>query len=189
MRCGAFTLVEVVVVIAIIAVIAAIAFPILASARESGRMAKCTSNLHQWGVAIDMYRQDWDGIDPAVGLRITSLYQLGLPPTATAEAFRMQYHLNDPAIRFCPSYRPTRGYIGGLYSELFWADNGTPGQVFESLYRRGDDVPLMACAWHNPKPILEDNFPDGSMRMILLRFNHQVASRTFRVYGVNSSDW
>src|SRR6476619_4691573 len=64
MRNRAFTLIELLVVIAIIAVLAAILFPVFAQAREKARATACISNQHQMGLAITMYRSDYDEINP-----------------------------------------------------------------------------------------------------------------------------
>ncbi|HTR40767.1 MAG TPA: DUF1559 domain-containing protein [Pseudomonadales bacterium] len=51
----AFSLIELLVVIAIIAILAALALPVLNRAQESGRSTACVSNLHQIGLALQMY--------------------------------------------------------------------------------------------------------------------------------------
>ena len=58
----AFTLIELLVVIAIISILAAILFPVFAQARAKARQTTCTSNLHQLGLALAMYQQDYDGV-------------------------------------------------------------------------------------------------------------------------------
>jgi prepilin-type N-terminal cleavage/methylation domain-containing protein/prepilin-type processing-associated H-X9-DG protein len=54
-RCIAFSLIELLVVMAVIAILAAILLPVLSRAKESGRSTACVSNLHQIGLALQMY--------------------------------------------------------------------------------------------------------------------------------------
>jgi prepilin-type N-terminal cleavage/methylation domain-containing protein len=60
----AFTLIELLVVIAIIAIVAGIIFPVFARVRENGRRTVCLSNLHQIGLAMQMYLSDHDDVFP-----------------------------------------------------------------------------------------------------------------------------
>ncbi len=59
-----FTLIELLVVIAIIAILAAMLMPALAKARQSALKSQCTSNLKQWGVAVNMYANDFQNYLP-----------------------------------------------------------------------------------------------------------------------------
>ncbi|MBM4048240.1 MAG: DUF1559 domain-containing protein, partial [Planctomycetes bacterium] len=63
-RPWAFTLIEMLVVILIISVLAALLLPALMSARERGRTATCQGNLRQFGLAFQIYTNDFDGLLP-----------------------------------------------------------------------------------------------------------------------------
>ncbi len=56
-----YTLVEILVVLAVIAVLVAILLPVFSSARGKARTSACQSNLHQLGLALQMYADDHDG--------------------------------------------------------------------------------------------------------------------------------
>jgi prepilin-type N-terminal cleavage/methylation domain-containing protein len=64
---AAFTLIELLVVIAIIAILAALLLPALGNAKQHARTTQCVSNLHQIGLSMKMYADDFNGLYPESG--------------------------------------------------------------------------------------------------------------------------
>jgi prepilin-type N-terminal cleavage/methylation domain-containing protein len=62
----AFTLVELLVTLSIIAVLAGLLLPALSRGKESGRVASCQGNLHQIGLALQLYTGDNNNIMPTM---------------------------------------------------------------------------------------------------------------------------
>ena len=68
----AFTLVELLTVVAIIGILAAILIPVVGKVRASARAVKCTANLRQIGVAMQLHATEYRGMLPsASGTQLT----------------------------------------------------------------------------------------------------------------------
>ncbi len=64
MRKSAFTFIELMVVLAVITLLTALLLPALSRTREIARSTACLSNLHQVGIALQLYVQDNQNLLP-----------------------------------------------------------------------------------------------------------------------------
>jgi len=100
----AFTVIELLVVISIIAILAGLLLPGLMQGRGEARRVKCISNLHQIGIALQVYAQHYADGMPA-----------GYPPWLTLLTTKIgdrQAYLDEPRIMECPS-DGSKGAEGG----------------------------------------------------------------------------
>src|SRR5262245_33710611 len=124
-----FTLLELLVVIAILALLAGLLFPVLAQVRETARQTRCRSNLRQIGLAIVMYREDYN---EAIPPRLSSIC-----PT----------YVTDPRLFLCPS-DPNGGIHDG--NEFFEGNRYVPtGLSYDYL---PNWRPVWNVGWWSPPP-------------------------------------
>ncbi len=96
----AFTLIELLVVIAIIAILAGLLLPVLAKGKERGRTAACLGNLHQLGVAFQIYVDENNDYIPLMEDRSTNSAITNLYPSVDVV---LSNQLGNPKILHCPS--------------------------------------------------------------------------------------
>ena len=100
----AFTLIELLVVIAIIAVLAALLLPVLGRAKEAGRSTVCISNLHQTGLALQIYVDGNNNRLPVMRDRAAGTNQPATNAPPSVEVV-LKSELGNTNVLRCPSDR------------------------------------------------------------------------------------
>lgn len=121
------TLIEVLVVLAVLAVVLAVALPVLWASRDSGRQAKCLSQLRTLRDAVEMYRNDHSDLFPYAESE-ASLYPV--PRHEPYEALASYLNLSlpgevkdprqAPAPLWCPGDRIQHRPSGISYTYMPW---------------------------------------------------------------------
>ncbi len=99
---GAFTLVELLVVIGIVALLIAILLPSLAKARKAAQQTQCASNLHQIGLANQIYAQT-TGYYPGCQAFLSGTAGSNAPRVAVWAGCLKAYMNNQTGAFYCPS--------------------------------------------------------------------------------------
>jgi len=147
MRKSGFTLIELLVVIAIIAILAAILFPVFAQAREKARTASSSSNVKQLGLAVMMYKQDYDERYPFGGWREPSQ---GVNPSGNATdewQNSVPKYIKNRGIFRCPS---TTDDDENPRNPQEWAWNRNPVNYLYNNQLGRNHFPLADAAVNEP---------------------------------------
>ncbi|MEP6662608.1 MAG: type II secretion system protein [Verrucomicrobiota bacterium] len=127
----AFTLIELLVVVAIISILATLLFSAMSKAKEAARGTECLSNLHQIGLALQMYVSENNNHLPIMRDKLIDTY---LPPTTPSPAtveIVLRSQLGNTNVLHCPSdHKNLFAETGSSYS---W-NNFLNGQDADRLH-------------------------------------------------------
>ncbi|GAB4462009.1 MAG: hypothetical protein OHK0029_28200 [Armatimonadaceae bacterium] len=177
----AYTMIEMLIVLVIISLTAAILFVAFGPSREKSKKTSCISQLRQVYLATMMYREDYDGIEPVVGQRISHT-QLGLPYEPSHVIHFVNNYLKDSSLLLCPALSPDDRRAYALHSgeDFITRENKSNSEVW---YKMGNRSPLWTCMEHNPLINLGEAPRWTTKKVLIVRFNGSIDTRTAPLVG------
>ena len=200
-RRGGFSLIELLVVLSIAALLMALLMPNFIRLREAARQAACASNLHQVGLALSLYTDEYGGRLPSSifsgrengrgrkarpsEMIFANLGDGKKPGSIGWDGLGWLYGtglIKSPQVFYCPSHtgsHPIERYRDG------WANAGTQLVEINYHYRRDIDDVILAS---KSIDFFTMRYPDQAIVTDGMRtkqdFNHVVGSNMLRIDSV-----
>ncbi len=176
----AFTLIEILVVIVLIGLLAALLFPVFTKTRQKSRESVCLSNLRQLHLAVSMYRQDYDGVDPSENTK-SNCETLGAPCSAQSYLFLLRNYTKNKQVGICPAFRGVVTedkectYMPNLMIRPYRKDNYAASVDQKVFFTLGMRTPLFICEEHNVETDIDvvSAPPDATRKLLIVRYNGQ----------------
>jgi prepilin-type N-terminal cleavage/methylation domain-containing protein/prepilin-type processing-associated H-X9-DG protein len=149
-----FTLIELLVVVAIIAVLVSLLLPALGAARAKGQQTSCASRLHQSGMAMHMYANDYQDYIFLYSSWSPGVYEMSWTMVLFNDTYgtmlkdKAGLYLSDANAAVCPTQLPnkfdSKNYVYGvnldtdtpeipLTAKVVSVNGGTPSYYLRSL--------------------------------------------------------
>lgn len=158
-RTRALTLVEILVVAAIVLLLAGITLEVMVPTKKAAKRITCVSNLHQLGLAIQLYQADFDGRLPLLNGPVV----LGRPVEHKILNPLAKYGASNQ-IFFCPEYvGPRQIESAGDYSIRFTLQVGEKPKAQLFGFDSEPNRVIAFCQWHLTNPIQQPDagYPNG----------------------------
>jgi prepilin-type N-terminal cleavage/methylation domain-containing protein len=174
--CG-FTLVELLTVIALIAVLASLLLTAVGAARKKSRLVTCTSNLHQFTLALNLYLEDSGGQRPTLSDLVTSR-NLASPSTLICPEDKTgdwgEWVLWHGFISIPPTNGPQPVNYSYLLHPLSWSE-----AEWKLLVHSGSRAGVAACQLHGLGNQATPNVLNYSGLLLRAQLDGSVLQRQF----------
>lgn len=164
----AFTLLELLVVIAVIGVLAVMMMPALTKANLYSRVANCSSNYRQWGMAANLYAMDDSGRLPAYRMPRATLdpWDVSIDMAGGLET----YGLTLP-MWYCPARPQELAAAEAVFAQTSKRPLSTVADLEELAGSQNGTFASLRHCWWVPRPLSDTGelFPGPANAGIAVR--------------------